>query len=153
MTDRATIVCATRGGEGSRAVRQRAIALALEDGCALVFLFVIDIKAIDRAGHESGGRALSDALQKELSWVGRALLEIARRRAKLAGVEAEIVIREGEVKEVITTFLKKRRPSHLLLGAPRGTTANVFGDDAVERFAEEISAASGVAVEVVRPAG
>jgi hypothetical protein len=107
------IVCATRGGEGSRAVKERAIEHALAHDCALVFLFVIDAEAIEEEGPAAGGRALDSALRRELRWIGRVLLE--------------------------------------LLGAPRGTTANVFGDDAIERFAEEIASISGVEVEVARP--
>ena len=39
----------------------------------------------------------------------------------------------------------------LLLGAPRGTSASILGDDPVERFAESIERESGVPVEIVRP--
>jgi hypothetical protein len=39
----------------------------------------------------------------------------------------------------------------VLLGAPRGTTADVFGDDPVERLADEISGKAGIDVEIVRP--
>jgi hypothetical protein len=71
--------------------------------------------------------------------------------ALLAGVTAEIVIREGEVRLVIDEFLQESEATILFLGAPRGTTANVFGDDAIEQFAQKIHKETGVKVEIARP--
>ena len=39
----------------------------------------------------------------------------------------------------------------LVLGAPRGTTANVFGDDAIERLAGVIRQETAVSVKIIRP--
>jgi nucleotide-binding universal stress UspA family protein len=145
------IVCATRGGEGSRAVKERAIEHALAHDSALIFLYVIDAEAIEEEGPAAGGRALDTALRLELRWMGRVLLEMARAQAERAGASATLVIREGDVREEIAAYVREIGAARLLLGAPRGTTANVFGDDAIERFAEEIASISGVGVEVVRP--
>ena len=143
------VVCATRGGEGSRAVRRRAVELAHATERPLVFLSVVDPSALDVP--TPGGRALDAALIDELTWLARALLRLADRRARRAGVTPELVLRAGPVREEIARFVEERGAERLLLGAPRGTTANVFGDDAIERFAAEVAVRSGVAVEVVRP--
>ena len=141
-----TIVCATRGGAGSRAVRERAIELASQREMKLVFLFVIDLSGLD-----NGDEKLRPAVRDELAWLGSALLRIAQQRAHSANIESEIVIREGLVKDEICNFIKERSAELLLLGAPRGTTAAIFGDDKVELFASEIEKETVVPVEIVRP--
>lgn len=142
------LVCATRGGAGSRAVQERAIQYAQEQDFRLVFLFVIDMSNL-----RSADTYLISALREELNWLGRTLLLIARRRADAAHISSEIVIREGTVKNEIIKYLKESAADLLLLGAPRGTTDTMIGDDQIERFASSIEAQSGVRVEIVRPEG
>lgn len=141
------IVCATRGGEGSRAVQIEAVRRAQVSGKPLSFLFVTDVARI--LGEVDGG--METAVFAELKWMGKTLLHIARQRAQLAEVEAEVVIRQGDVKDEIARYLQQCKADLLLLGAPRGTTANVFGDDAVEQFALLIQETTGVTVEIIRP--
>ena len=140
------IICATRGGAGSRAVQERAIQYAQEHGHILVFLFVIDTTSL-REVDES----LRKALREELRWLGFTLLLIARKRADNAQIDSEIIIREGVVHDEIINFIDEKSADLLFLGAPRGTTATLFGDDFVEQFAKSIENESGVAVEIVRP--
>ncbi|MDX1689134.1 MAG: universal stress protein [Candidatus Promineifilaceae bacterium] len=141
-----TIVCATRGGQGSRAVQLAAIDRAKERNERLVFLYVVDVPLI-----KEYDEALSGAMHAESHWLGEALLRVAQQRAQREQVKAEIAIREGDVKEEIEAFLTESDAAVLMLGAPRGTTPTVFGDDAIERFAATIENDTGVAVEIVRP--
>lgn len=141
-----SIVCATRGGAGSRSVQQAAINYARQRKSDLVFLFVIDTSSIDEEEEE-----LIQAVRTELYFLGQTLLRIAKKRAANFQVTAEIVIREGRVMDQITTFLEESAAELLLLGAPRGTTATTFGDDAIERFAEAIYRETDVEVEIIRP--
>ncbi|MCP4426584.1 MAG: universal stress protein [Chloroflexi bacterium] len=140
------IVCATRGGEGSRAVQLAAIERAKESGQNLVFLFVADV-----AFQERVEETLHTAVQEELIWMGNVMLQIARMRAGARDTDVRLEVRVGSVREEITRFLHESRADLLLVGAPRGTTATVFGDDAIEQFAQSIQGATGVDVEVIRP--
>lgn len=140
------VVCATRGGEGSRAAQESATQYALDNQLDLVFIYVVDFKSLDDFDD-----SLRPAVREELNWLGRSLLRIARNRALLAGVSAEIVIREGDVRLTIDEFLQESKATILFLGAPRGTTANVFGDDGIEQFAQKIHNETGVKVEIARP--
>ncbi len=140
------IVCATRGGEGSRAVQIAAIERAKRLGQPLVFLYVASAGTID-----TDSSSLQQAVREELIWLGKALLHVARHRARDAGLEAQMVILVGDVQDEICNYLTEHKASILLLGAPRGTTAELLGDDAVERFAARIKANSGVEVQIVRP--
>lgn len=140
------IVCATRGGESSRLVQMEGIRLAATLGKPLVFIYVVDTAVM--AEIDEG---LITAVHDELLWMGKTLLRIAQRRAGTADLDAQLVVREGNVREEISRFLRETEATVLLLGAPRGTTANVFGDDAIERFATAIQEQSAVDVRIVYP--
>lgn len=142
-----SIVCATRGGEGSRAAQMAAIEKAKETDKPLLFLYVVDPDSLDEEIDES----LKDALLAELDWMGETLLRIAQKRADQAYLSTEVRIRRGNVQEEIIRFVKDVTADLLVLGAPRGTTANVFGDDAIERLAEVIRDETAVSVEIIRP--
>lgn len=142
------VVCATRGGEGSLAVQLEAIRRADALGRPLVFLFVTDPLSVST--YEAG---LTAAVEAELNWMGETMLRIAQRRADEVGVASEVRVRQGSVKEEVGRFLDESHAQLLLLGAPRGTTANVFGDDAIERFAQSLTDEHKVEVVIVRPEG
>jgi nucleotide-binding universal stress UspA family protein len=140
------VVCATRGGEGSRAAQEEAIRYAQENQKDLVFIYVVDFKSLVEFDD-----TLLSAVRQELTWLGQSLLRIARNRAENAGVTAEIIISEGDVRLAIEKYLMESEADILFLGAPRGTTANVFGDDAIEQFAQRIQEDTGVKAEIARP--
>ena len=142
-----SIVCATRGGEGSRAAQMAAIEIAKETDKPLLFLYVVDPHSLENEMDDS----LKEAVRAELSWMGETLLRIAQKRADAAYLSTEVKIRRGYVREEIIQFVKDVEADVLVLGAPRGTTANVFGDDAIERLAEVIRQETAVSVEIVRP--
>ena len=141
-----SVVCALRGGQGSLAVRLKAIERARERDLPLTFLSIIDLKPFTDIEEP-----LLPALASELSWMTEVLARLAMQQAQQQGVDAKIVIRKGDVKSEIDRYLRESEASLLMLGAPRGTTANVFGDDAVEQFAVSIQNNTGVAVEIARP--
>lgn len=140
------VVCATRGGEASRAVQMAAIEQAKSSGNRLVFIYVVSPDAV--TGVEPG---LEDAVLEELIWLGKAVLNVAEERAESEGLASEKVIRIGNVRDEICGYLTENNASLLLLGAPRSATTAVFGDDPVERFASSIHDSTGVDVAVVRP--
>lgn len=139
------IVCATRGGEGSRAVQLKAIEKAKRHDHRLVFLFVVNEQAVGEFDDK-----LSGAVNTEFHWLGKVLLSIARQRAERAGIGADVAIREGNVRQEIEDFLRETGAELLMLGAPRGISP-IFGDDAIEHFAQTIEQDTDVTVELVRP--
>lgn len=142
-----SIVCATRGGEGSRAAQLAAIEQAKESGKPLLFLYIVDPTSLDDEIDDS----LKEAILAELNWMGKTLLRIAQKRAKTAHLGTEVKIRRGKVKDEIVRFVKDVEADLLVLGAPRATTANVFGDDAIERLAEGIQQEAAVSVQIIHP--
>jgi nucleotide-binding universal stress UspA family protein len=140
------IVCATRGGEASRAVQMAAIEQAKTTGSPLVFLFVVSPEAAK--GVE---KRLEKAVINEMVWLGKVVLKVAEDRAKSEGVKAETIIRKGFVRDEICNYLTEEQAQLLLLGAPRSDTNSVFGDDPAERLASSIHGTTGVDVAIVRP--
>lgn len=141
-----SIVCATRAGEGSRAVQLAAIERARRPNQELVFLYIIDSNSLGEVEE-----MIRESLRLELMWMGKTLLRIAEKRADEGNIKAALVIREGTVRDEICSFVIESGAQLLLLGAPRGTSANIFGDDEIERFAGSIHQTTGVPVEIIRP--
>ncbi|MCA9996417.1 MAG: universal stress protein [Anaerolineales bacterium] len=140
------LVCATRGGEGSRAAQLAAIAQAKAENAALTFLYVVDPHSL-RGVDDS----LETAVSAELHWMGQTLLRIAQNRAHAAGLSTEISLRHGRTTDQICQFLQDTHADLLILGTPRGTTANVFGDDAIEQFATAVEQQTNVPVKLIHP--
>lgn len=140
------IVCATRGGEASRAVQQQAIAYALKEDESLMFLFVAD-----ETQYGAIGGGLRSAFKAELLWMAETLMTLLQKRGRSAGIGTNYRILEGNVKEQIVAYLREQRPELLFVGAPRGTTSDIIGDDEIEQFALEIEKETGVKVIVARP--
>lgn len=139
------IICATRGGEGSRAVQYAAIERAKAIGGDITFLFVIDMGLVGEIDD-----SLRAAIRAELFWMGSTLLRIAGRRALTAEVNAELIIREGKIRDEICALVSSQGASLLLLGAPR-TSSAIFESDEIEGFAKSLSETTGVMVEIIRP--
>ena len=140
------IICATRGGEGSRAVQSAASARARDEGAHLRFVYVVD-----DTRYADVDPILRPAVRQELLWLGQTLLELARRRGRLAGASADIDILEGAMRQQLIAYLREHQPQAFYLGAPRGMSANVFDNDEIEQFALEIEQETGIDVMLIRP--
>ena len=142
---RPVIVCATRGGEASYPAQDRAIQLAKERNARLIFLYIVDL-------HFVGDTAAPIVVDvgREGRGMGSFLLLMAKERAQEQGVEAEVVIREGSVREEIPKFLREAKADLLVLGRPQsGSAKQVFDQEGVTPFARAVEEETGVPVIVV----
>lgn len=140
------IVCATRGGQGSRAVQRTAADRARAAGAHLVFLHVVNVgvfRAVDTS--------VLPAVEAEMHWLGETLLRLAQDRAQSMGVSAEIEILSGKPLAEIANYVQNHNAALLLMGAPRHATADLFGDDEIERIALRLEQETGVRTEVIHP--
>jgi nucleotide-binding universal stress UspA family protein len=139
-----TIVCATRGGEDSVRAQDRAIALAKEQGHQLIFLYVLDLDFIK---HTAAPIVVD--VTEEMTSMGDFLLLMAQERARDQGVEAEVAVRQGKVREAIQEFLVERNADLLVIGLPHaGSDQCVFDEDELHPFAKAIKEATGVRVDI-----
>ena len=137
------ILCPTRGGEQSHKAQDKAIELARETGDLLIFLYVVDAQfmkdttAISRLSEATG----------ELQRMGEFLLLAAQERAREAGVEAQAICRQGNVRETIAEVVKEYQAKTLVLGhSPRDVLERFFTLDDLREFAQRIEEKTGARV-------
>lgn len=136
------IVCATRGGEASIHAQDRAIALARERGDRLIFLYVVDLDFVNRTA-----APIVVDVGEEMTGMGDFLLLMAQERAREQGVEAEVVVREGTVRQAIQDFLLEVQADLLVIGLPQADSDQcVFGEEELHPFAKAVKEATGVEV-------
>jgi nucleotide-binding universal stress UspA family protein len=139
-----TILCATRGGEASYRSQDAAIALAQERGDGLLFLFVVDIRFLQKA--ERAVRP--DVVTAEMEKMGEFLLAIAQERAQKQGVEARYVLRHGDLRHELKAAASEEAVDLVVLGKSAGT-GSAFVPADLEAFAAEIEAETGVKARII----
>ena len=72
-------------------------------------------------------------------------------RARAAGVEAGLAVREGEFLEELLPFLEETEAQVLVLGCPKpeASAACYFEADKLTELAQEIADKTGVQVDVI----
>ena len=138
------ILCATRGGEASYRTQDAAIALAQERGDELLFLYVVDIKFLDKTA-----RAVRpDVVTTEMEKMGEFLLAMAQERAQKQGVEARYVLRHGDLRPELKAAAREEAVDLVVLGQPAGK-GSAFVPADLEAFAAEIETETGVKARII----
>lgn len=135
------ITCAIRGGPDSQPTIQKAISLAQENSLPLYFLYIVNL---DFLVHTQMGRV--HTITDQLDQMGEFILLTAQSKAQKKGVEAEGVIRHGNVREEIVEFAKEVKADYVVLGLPTGddeSEQNEFAADRIREFGEIIEQESG----------
>lgn len=129
------ILCATRGGEQSYQTQDAAIALARERGDELAFIYVVNVDFLNKTG-----RAVRpDVVAAEMAKMGTFLLEIAQERAREQGVEADLLLRRGRLREQLRAAVRDEGVTAIVLGKPAGTKS-VFALKSLQALATELEA-------------
>jgi nucleotide-binding universal stress UspA family protein len=138
------ILCATRGGEASYRTQDAAIALAKEQGDTLLFLYVVDLRFLDKIA----GAGVVDT-EHELTKMGQFLLLMAQERASEQGVEAATLCRKGELREELKEAAREESASLVVLGRPaEDEEESVFELTGLQAFAAEIEKETGVETRI-----
>lgn len=139
------IVCATQGGEASRRTQERAIDLAKEQGAELIFLYVADPSLVGPVDD-----SLVEPLKDEMARLGRALLCVARGRARQQGLNAQAVVIHGPLQKSIAGYLRQVGATTLVIGTPQTNAASqAFTVEGIQRFVQSMRQETGVEVVVV----
>ena len=112
-----TILCPTRGGESSFPNQDRAIAIGRERSADLLFLYVSDVRFLDRLASP----ILVD-VETELDELGEFMLTMAQERAEKAGVRAETVVRRGVFRQALQEMIREHQVAAVVLGSAAGET-------------------------------
>ncbi len=137
------ILCATRGGEASLHAQNAAIALAKERGDELAFLYIIDLRFLDKTA-----APIMVDVENELAQLGNFLLLVAKERASEDGIKTRTLCRKGSVREEIKKAALEINATLVILGSPEdGSSAFQLAN--LEAFANEIKTETGAEVKIV----
>lgn len=143
----AGIVCAIRGGPGSKETIQASIDLAKRLQQPLHFLYVVNLEFLQRT-ESSRVRIVTNELEN----MGDFILLSARARAEDQGLDAQGTVRHGNVADEIIGLAVELDASHIVLGRPAGDQEeNVFTEDRLQAFSDRIQSESGAQVIIARP--
>lgn len=137
-----TIICATRGGEASYRTQDKVIKMAKQDASELVFVFAVDTQFLDK----TAAPILVD-VKPEMEKMAEFLLLMAQERAAKAGIEAQMVVKHGTLREVLIEIADEYDASLIVLGSPAEQSR--FGLEDLQKFADELREASGAKVQVI----
>jgi nucleotide-binding universal stress UspA family protein len=136
------IVCAIRGGPGSQAAIDEAIALAQSRHLPICFLYVVNLDFLSRTATSRVG--MISELMREM---GESILLPAQDKAGAQGVKAEKVVRQGDVGEEIARLCHEMGAAYLVLGRPKPEKEdNVFTHARLTQFSERLEEQTGAKV-------
>ena len=137
------ILCATRGGEASYRAQDGAIRLAADRADKLLFLYVVNIGFLDKTA-----RAVRpDVVETEMERLGQFLLEMARERAAKQGVQADPILRHGELAEELIAAALELEADTIVLGKP--AEGSVYSLEELEAYAGQLEAETGSEVLIL----
>jgi len=136
------IVCAIRGGPLSQPTIHQAIATAVQHQISIYFLYVVNLDFLE---HTEQSR--TQVIQQEMRAMGEFICLKAQIEAKREGVQADIVVREGNVIEEIVALCHEVNADYVILGRPQGEHAtNIFDLERLEKFGQTLETQTGVTV-------
>jgi K+-sensing histidine kinase KdpD len=139
------IVCAIRGGPDSRPTINKAISLAAETDQCIYFLYVVNL---DFLTHTQSSRIHS--INAEMRQMGEFILLSAQTTAASKNVEAQGVVRQGNVGEEIVGLCHEVKASYVILGTPQSETEeNIFSIQRLNTFRERLESETGAKVILV----
>ena len=136
------IVCAVRGGPDSRPTIEKAIDLAKESGLALYFLYIVNIDFLDHTI-----RSRVQTISQQMQQMGEFILLTAQATAKEKGIDAQGIVRHGNVIEEISALCHELKADYLVIGRPKfHLEDNLFTETLQTEFIERIEEQTGAKV-------
>jgi nucleotide-binding universal stress UspA family protein len=139
-----TILSPTRGGEKSYPNQDFAIQLAKELEAKLVFLYVSDVQFINQISSP----VLID-VAAELEEMGGFLLAMAQERANKSDIDADIVVRSGDFREIVESLISQYDIDILVLGSSDEGSGNT-SNDYMENLSQELADTHDIKVLLAR---
>lgn len=137
------ILCATRGGKASYQTQDAAIALAKERGDSLTFLYVADLRFLDKTA-----APIVVDVENEVIKMGEFLLLMAQERAAAHGIDAQAVVRQGELRSELIGAAQTLDVDLIVLGRPVDREA-VFEEATLQEFAINLQAQTEIEVRIL----
>jgi nucleotide-binding universal stress UspA family protein len=141
------ILCATRGGEASYIAQDAAIALAKEQGDELIFLYVADISFLNQMA-----APVVVNVESRLEKLGHFQLVMAQERAAAQGIEAQAIVRIGQLRAKLVDVADEIGATIIVLGRSQGSDS-AFKDAAIKAFVADLQTETGVEVRILEKSG
>ena len=141
------ILCATRGGEASYIAQDAAIALAKEQGDELVFLYVADISFLNNMS-----APMVIDVESRLEKLGHFQLVMAQERAAAQGIEAQVIVRMGQLRAELVDVAEEIGATIIIMGRSMGPES-AFADAAIKAFVADLQTETGVEVRILERSG
>jgi len=136
------IVCAIRGGPHSQPTILQAISTARQYKIPVHFLYVVNLDFLE---HTEQSR--THVIEQEMRSMGEFICLKAQIEARREGVQANIVVREGNVAEEIIAVCQEVKADYVIIGRPKGEHENnLFDLERLEKFKQMLETRSGVTV-------
>jgi nucleotide-binding universal stress UspA family protein len=149
-----TIICATKGSNGCKAAEDKAIELAKENNSKLIFLYVIDIKFMEKSG--AAGDWAKDDVASGLKNIGSVILEMASEKAIVKGMSSENILteeRKGSVVSQIKSSVEEHNANLVVIGHPEKDVGflehHLLSKEGVESFVKRLKDEIGCEVMIV----
>lgn len=128
------IICAIRGGPHSQPTIRQAVNTAKQYQIPIYFLYVVNLDFMEHTEHSR-----TQVIQRELHEMGEFICLKAQIEARREGVQANVVVREGNVTDEIIALCNEIQAEFVVLGQPQGKpTTNIFDRDRLQEFGQTL---------------
>jgi nucleotide-binding universal stress UspA family protein len=136
------IVCAIRGGPHSQPTIRQAIDTAGQYHISIYFLYVVNLDFLEHTEHSR-----TQVIQREMRAMGEFICLKAQIEANREGVEADVVVREGNVTDEIIALCHEIQADFVILGQPQGKpNNNIFNQERLKKFGQTLETQTGAKV-------
>ena len=149
-----TIICATKGSEGCKIAENQAIEIAKENNSKLIFLYVIDVKFMEKSS--GGGEWTEDDVTAGLKNIGGVILDLASEKAVEAGMPKDNVLtneREGDIASQIKKSVDENNADLVIVGHPATDMGflerHLLRRDGMENFINQLKEKIGCEIMIV----
>jgi len=130
------ILCPTRGGEESYANQDKAIEIAAERGCEVLFLYVSNVNFLLNLRTPM----MVKNIQNDLDDMGEFMLTMAQERAEKQDVKAQICLKRGVFFQALSEVIKEYQIKTIFLGSSgedKGLTNQDYMSGLVDKLRSE----------------
>lgn len=139
------VVCATRAGEHSRAVHRVAIEAVAGTDDEVLFVHVLGT-----AAYRSQPPYLQEAIRLELEWLLNALVRLAQDQTGAEHLNAEILVREGDLLDEIINTVVTSDASTLVMGHPQAQPHTSFPAADIDELRQRVASTGAELILVGR---
>ena len=142
-----TIICGVTGSVNSQKAVKAAVDMALNEGAALIFVYVVDVAFLSGLTIQLRPKYAEDFLER----LGNKLLDEAIGIASISGVAAKKVLRKGKLMAELGKVLKEEKGDLLVVSDEgRGFAEKVLFGERLPDNIKELERRAGVPVKLIK---